>query len=57
MHTITEIPWTPAAQPDGTLLCAWCGEQLCMHYQHADGRSVCVRFSEPQSAEHGDKHE
>jgi len=46
-HTITDVPWTPAVQSDGTVFCAWCGEQIGMHYEHADGRIVCVRFSEP----------
>lgn len=49
MHTITEVPWTPVEQPDGTVLCAHCKEQIGMHCQYADGRIVCVRFTEPTS--------
>lgn len=51
MHTITETPFTPRTLEDGTRICEHCGEQIGMHCQHADGRIVCIRFSEPQSAE------
>lgn len=49
-HTITDVPWTPTvADTSGTIICAWCGEQIGMHYQHADGQITCVRFDKSVS--------
>jgi DNA-directed RNA polymerase subunit N (RpoN/RPB10) len=55
MYTITETPFTPRTLEDGTQICEHCGEQIGMHYQHADGRIVCVRFTpaERRDAETG----
>ena len=47
-HRITETPYTPVETEDWKRpeVCIHCGEAIGMHYQHADGRIVCVEIIE-----------
>lgn len=46
-HRITEIAYSPKETGDWRRpeVCEHCGEAMGMHYQHADGRIVCVEFT------------
>ena len=47
-YELTDTEYEPTETGDWKkpVLCAHCGEQIGMHYQHADGKITCVRFAD-----------